>query len=394
MANTYVIVNGELYHHGTKGMKWGRRRYQNPDGSLTPAGRKRYGSGESSFDRWKKERAAKKEAKKDAKVEAKSADRGYTQRRVKGMTDDGVNKAISRSQLEERYNQQVRSKNAKEGSYRGKALKDMNDDELAKAIERTKMEQEYKRLNPEKVSFGKTVATKFLNEALVPAAIGAGKNFLEKTFNKFVDKAVGVEVDELAKLKREFDIEDYKKKIHDLKNPKEDINETINRLKKEKELKDLNDEELQNLKDAAERAKLRTTISKGVDPEAPVTNDDILTNQAGGDNKKAENDAGGANATNKGPNSTDSGSASNNGTASKGKTIITNLLGPGQDGAKRLPDIEGSFTDKTGNNSSKSSISKGDASRIKSMRKTGKTYAEIAAELGVSESAIKDLLNS
>lgn len=32
----------ELYHHGIKGMKWGRRRYQNKDGSLTPAGEKRY----------------------------------------------------------------------------------------------------------------------------------------------------------------------------------------------------------------------------------------------------------------------------------------------------------------------------------------------------------------
>lgn len=43
MRNTYVITsNGELYHHGVKGMKWGVRRYQNTDGSLTPAGKRRY----------------------------------------------------------------------------------------------------------------------------------------------------------------------------------------------------------------------------------------------------------------------------------------------------------------------------------------------------------------
>lgn len=38
----------ELYHHGIKGQKWGVRRYQYEDGTLTAEGRKRYGKGLSS----------------------------------------------------------------------------------------------------------------------------------------------------------------------------------------------------------------------------------------------------------------------------------------------------------------------------------------------------------
>lgn len=49
-----------LYHHGIKGMKWGVRRYQNEDGTLTPEGRKRYGGNgyEESYKK-RKNRAIK-----------------------------------------------------------------------------------------------------------------------------------------------------------------------------------------------------------------------------------------------------------------------------------------------------------------------------------------------
>lgn len=44
----YIITRADgddLQHFGTKGMKWGERRYQNEDGSLTALGRQRYGVG-------------------------------------------------------------------------------------------------------------------------------------------------------------------------------------------------------------------------------------------------------------------------------------------------------------------------------------------------------------
>ena len=41
--STWVCTRqNELTHHGIKGQKWGVRRFQNKDGSLTPAGKKRY----------------------------------------------------------------------------------------------------------------------------------------------------------------------------------------------------------------------------------------------------------------------------------------------------------------------------------------------------------------
>lgn len=57
-------MDNELQHFGIKGMKWGVRRYQNKDGSLTPAGKKRYDeSDEEREEREKKEKSKKTKAK-------------------------------------------------------------------------------------------------------------------------------------------------------------------------------------------------------------------------------------------------------------------------------------------------------------------------------------------
>ena len=47
MKKWYIIRednSNELFHHGIKGQKWGVRRYQNEDGTLTDAGKSRYNS--------------------------------------------------------------------------------------------------------------------------------------------------------------------------------------------------------------------------------------------------------------------------------------------------------------------------------------------------------------
>lgn len=76
-----------LEHHGTKGQRWGVRRYQNADGSLTEAGRKRYSKGTGKqkglggvISSMKKKHAAKvrkakrAKAQKDAKENKKKAE--------------------------------------------------------------------------------------------------------------------------------------------------------------------------------------------------------------------------------------------------------------------------------------------------------------------------------
>lgn len=71
METIFIPHSDYLAHHGIKNQKWGQRRFQNYDGSLTSEGRKRYGVGESNLSKREKKQAEKAKAKA-AKARAKA----------------------------------------------------------------------------------------------------------------------------------------------------------------------------------------------------------------------------------------------------------------------------------------------------------------------------------
>lgn len=66
------MSNTELVHWGIKGQKWGVRRYQNPDGSLTEAGKKRYLNPDGSLNSAGKRRLKKIKKEEEKKEETRT----------------------------------------------------------------------------------------------------------------------------------------------------------------------------------------------------------------------------------------------------------------------------------------------------------------------------------
>lgn len=72
MDYTKIVQEDDyIAHHGIKGQKWGFRRYQNPDGSLTEEGRRRYDIKEAKI-KAKAEKVTAKAQVKSAKLAAKT----------------------------------------------------------------------------------------------------------------------------------------------------------------------------------------------------------------------------------------------------------------------------------------------------------------------------------
>lgn len=90
--------NNELTHWGIKGMKWGIRRFQNKDGSLTAAGKKRRGIDDSDDDR-----TESIEAKRERLLKSTNASEIYKNRNL--LTTAEINERLNRIDTERRLSE-------------------------------------------------------------------------------------------------------------------------------------------------------------------------------------------------------------------------------------------------------------------------------------------------
>ena len=150
--------NRELCHWGVKGMKWGVRRYQNNDGSLTNAGKKRY-------ERDMRENSGKK---KGNKVGAADPDR---------WVKEDMNR--SRKLTDETGTMVNKLKTANDNAIRNKPkakmdLSNMTDQEMRNQINRALLERQYNDMfAPQTVSKGREHASKILETTGSVLAIGS-----------------------------------------------------------------------------------------------------------------------------------------------------------------------------------------------------------------------------
>ena len=152
----------ELKHSGVKGMKWGVRRYQNKDGSLTPAGKKRY-------DRDVRENNAKK---KDNRINIDGPDPKRWAKEDTRRTKDFVDSSSNMVRELKNVERSTRPSPKKEKM----DLSNMTDQQLRDRINRANLEKQYNEMfgqSTSKVSKGRQYVSDVLETAGTVLTIGS-----------------------------------------------------------------------------------------------------------------------------------------------------------------------------------------------------------------------------
>ena len=160
------MENNELYHHGIKGQKWGIRRFQNKDGSLTKAGLKRYSDSASSAAS-----AVGKAIAKGGKKVAEKISEKHAQRKEEKRIENLMSKPIRKLTEEERIERMDRKMKEKELLALEKNVSDLKSGAMSK---------------------GRKFIEDMVTKVAIPSVLDAGQKQLTSFLNKKLGDALGL----------------------------------------------------------------------------------------------------------------------------------------------------------------------------------------------------------
>lgn len=127
-------MRNEIYHHGILGQKWGVRRFQNEDGTLTAAGRKRYAESVSDED-------------KQTAVKQANINKAYRNAVIENSKTKHAKDIVDSSSALVRAAKQISDESIKNGVKKEKLdLSKMTDKEMRDQINRELLERQYNSL--------------------------------------------------------------------------------------------------------------------------------------------------------------------------------------------------------------------------------------------------------